>query len=487
MPSGRHPNLEVAHGARTATIRSGAPLWSGRSILPLGERASGGAGKGETMKLTSLKQLGQGGFGIVDLVQDEKGVQFARKTFFEDPKYPPDIIANVRKRFIREAKLQSGIAHKNIVPVVGGALNHDPPFYLMPVASGSLADDLTKDETLGGRFLSAFNDIVAGLEELHEVAIYHRDLKPQNVLKFGQGNDSYYAISDFGFISQKDSQLSKLTSTGMAKGSDYYTAPEITSDLRNASAQSDIYSLGCILHDMVGLASRVPCAEIREDGQYGGILRNCTRQNPKNRFKSVSAVLDAVVSVGPSAAAPPTPAADEFVKELAGAGTLSEKFWVALVEFVEDNVEAADARAILIAITRDHIDELCKNYPTSAQSLGMCYAQWVRDSAFNFDACDGIANRLEVFINGCGLEAKVDCLMAMLELGTSHNRWYVERKFLRFCGPSLEQPAAKRLAIEFRTSSDEVCRSISHLEGSISVDRNALHPILVTTLGEICK
>lgn len=113
----------------------------------------------------------------------------------------------------------------------------------------------------------------------------------------GETAGDFYAIGDFGLISQKDSTLSKLTTTGMAKGSDYFTAPEVTSDLGRASIASDVYSLGCILHEMVGKRPRVPCQEIHEDGDYGQILLSCTRKDPKRRFQSARAVLDALVSV----------------------------------------------------------------------------------------------------------------------------------------------------------------------------------------------
>lgn len=50
------------------------------------------------------------------------------------------------------------------------------------------------------------SDIIAGLEELHSMEMFHRDLKPQNVLKFFDADikKEFYAISDFGFISLKD-------------------------------------------------------------------------------------------------------------------------------------------------------------------------------------------------------------------------------------------------------------------------------------------
>jgi eukaryotic-like serine/threonine-protein kinase len=393
---------------------------------------------------------------------------------------------NVKKRFIREARVQQGFTHKNIVPVVGGDLDNDPPFYLMPVAISTLADEISKRRTLEGKFVSALSDVVAALEELHGLEIFHRDLKPQNVLRLRAGADTYYAVSDFGLISQKDSTLSKLTTTGMAKGSDYFTAPEITSDLRKASVQSDTFSLGCILHEMVGTRARVPCQEIRGDGDYAQILLSCTRNDAKRRFGSVRAVLDALVSIDTTAAVPTSELAIELNAILDNAEPLTEAQWSKLIEFIEDHEGAPDSKLLLMKLTLSRIQDVCSNHAALAMRLGVAYAEWVTSSAFPFDACDGIANRLEFFIKNCSLQVKVDCLIALLELGTSHNRWFVERKFLQLCGPEMGEPVARRLAIEFRASQQGVCRSISHLEQSIGVSRTELHPLLVETLGQIC-
>jgi len=72
-------------------------------------------------------------------------------------------------------------------------------------------------------------------------------------------------------------------------------------------------------------------------------------------------------------------------------------------------------------------------------------------------------------------------------MGVSHNRWYVERKFASYCDEKMDEQKAKRLAIEFRADSENICLKISMMEASISVKRTQLHPLLVKTLGEICK
>jgi len=440
------------------------------------------------VKLAKIKRLGIGGFGVVDLVENEHGKRFARKSFNAPAVMEPRLADNVRRRFAREARMQSGIKHRNIVPVLHVELDSDPPFYLMPTAICSLQDDLQADKALGGQWLEAIADIVAALDELHGMKVYHRDLKPQNVLRYEtEDGRPYYAVSDFGLIAMNESRVSELTTTGMGRNTDYYTAPEITSDLKQASAQSDIYSLGCILHEIVGTGPRVPCAEIKDNGEYAAILRNCTRTDPGRRFRSVRSVLDALTAI--EADLPPIIGvkSTEFGDELESGEPLELPAWRALIEMVEDDQDTPNAHAILSRLRLDQIIDLCSKSAECADRLGLVYAQWAYRSNFPFERCDGIANILEVFINACSFDAKSDALMAMLELGTSHNRWYVERKFFDLCGPSMEEQLARRLAVEFRAAGDETCRSIKHLEGSISVSRSGLHPVLQQTLRDTCE
>lgn len=442
------------------------------------------------MELKLISKIDAGGFGNVDLVEDLHGSTYARKSFAQNQPMSSELLENVKKRFIKEVRIQGAINNRNIVPILNSDLSANPPYYLMPVAVQSLARDISSDKSLGGRFASALGDIVAGLEVLHAMQIYHRDLKPQNVLRFvdsnSSGNSDFYAISDFGLIAMKESQLSALTSTGMARGSDYYTAPEITQDLRFASVQSDVYSLGCILHDMVGSAARVPCGEIREGGPYGAILLGCTRKNPKARFKSARAVLDAVLSVDATIMPQVAQKSINFIAMLDAPAAPPPAKWTELADYLDYEANDDDKRAICQKLGLDRISNLCAASPVESNRIALVFAAWVFSSGFNFDACDPLANRLEAFISECDFEAKSACLIAMLELGTSHNRWYVERKFMNLCGPDMEANLADRVGIEFRIMGDSICRMISHIERSIDVKRSNLHPSLVRAISEVC-
>ncbi|TWB21985.1 protein kinase-like protein [Nitrospirillum amazonense] len=444
------------------------------------------------MSLRSVRPLGYGGFGNVDLVVDKFGMYFARKTFNVNQPLDVGLADNVRQRFKREVKIQKQFNHRNIVPILGDGLDVDPPYYLMPVAESKLSNDLEFDRKLGGNFIVAVMEIIAGLEEMHRLSIYHRDLKPDNVLRFLNQNgvdgwESYYAISDFGLISVKDSTVSRLSTTGMARGSDFYTAPEVCVDLRNSTAQSDIFSLGCILHDMVGLRDRRPLFPIDEHGHFGGLLLGCTREEPERRFKTVAAVREALLALDLSSAQLTDPVAETIAGYLECAGGMRDEQVRALIDILDRKKGSSDAEAIMMRMKQDNIVEICSNFPERGRRLGLLYAEWVKSTSFGFERCDEIAVRLQTFMECCPLDVQADCLLAMLELGTSHNRWYVERKFMSLCGPSMKGELAGRLAMEFRILGAEICGAIRHIEWSINANRAVLHPLLVAALKDVCS
>lgn len=440
------------------------------------------------MKVKHVSNIGVGGFGVVEKVVDAKGTYYAKKTFQMPLSTNSALLQNARERFKREIFFQSKMDHKNIVPIIHYDTTADPPFYIMPMANGSLQDDIDRSSNLNGNFMQALLDIMAGLEEIHSKGIHHRDLKPQNVLRFGNGKDSYYAISDFGLIAVDQTRVSTLTTTGMGMGSDYYTAPEVVSDLKHVSVMSDVYSLGCILHNFVGVKKRIPCNEIQESGIYGAILIGCTRKDPNRRFKSVATVRDLLLSLDPSKLQPHS---DEG-KRLAGILTRTDPpitvdEWAEIVNYIDDNLDNNEGKAVLAKLSLENIKDVLKTAYYIAQRLGKGYAAWIRDGSFIFAECDGLATRLEEFIMNSEIDVKVECIMAMLYMGTEHNRWYVENKFVRIVDHKLDGNVADRLAIEFEIDGYKMVNAVNHLTRSINYNVHDLHPQLLKVYKKFIK
>ena len=439
--------------------------------------------------MRKIEHIGDGGFGCVDLVEDEDGNKYAQKTFCinQPGGFPEELVENAKKRFIREANIQSEIIHRNIVPVLKKSLDKNPPFFLMPVADASLDKDIAQNRNLHGEFLEAIMDIMSGLEELHSMHIYHRDLKPQNVLRFCNESGKYYSICDFGLMSIKDTQLSVLTRTGMRMGSDFYTAPEIVSDLKQASVQSDIYSVGCILHDFIGTRERLPCNEIDEYGLYADILRCCTRKDPNRRFRSITDLRDMILSIHDDKIHAIENQVEEYINLITSDDPIEVEIWSNIVSYIEDNSLTDDTTLLLNSINIDKINEIVRSNIALANRLAIAYSEWVKNRSFVFTQCDGIANRLEQFMILDDLNVKVEILLALLFMGTAHNRWYVERKFYQLVGTDMDESLAKRFALELRVIGEDSCSKIDHLEQSISVSRGRFHPDIFNTLNKICS
>lgn len=285
----------------------------------------------------------------------------------------------------------------------------------------------------------------------------------------------------------KESTLSGLTKTGMGKSSDHFTAPEISQDLKTASVQSDIFSLGCILHEMVGTEPRVPFREIREAGEFSAVLLNCTRDDPSKRFASARAVLDAILSIDYEPQGTVSNTSVDYIAILSAGDLPDAGFWPRIADFLANAAKEPDIAAICGKLSSDKIVALCEKDQASAKVVGLIFADWVKKTAFGFEQSDAIANRLEAFIEKCDFETQVECLLSMLELGISHNRLFVERKFVRLCNATMDEGLAKRMVVQLHVIGKAVCQDFAQLERSISFNRDFYHPRIVKALGDLCK
>ncbi len=194
--------------------------------------------------------LGEGAVGVVFAARDEEGRRVALKLLRSELAEDRVMVA----RFEREARLARDLGTPHVVPILELGRSEGIEFLAMPYyAGGSLAlrlrllGPLSVDETVD---LAA--QLGRGLDALHARGVLHRDVKPSNVLLDDEGTA---ALADFGLARGPDS--TRLTAEGQLLGTPHYLAPELIEG-RDASRESDVYALGCVLYEC--LAGEPPFA-----------------------------------------------------------------------------------------------------------------------------------------------------------------------------------------------------------------------------------
>lgn len=433
------------------------------------------------MNYTLQLERGRGGFGIVYEAEGEDGNIYALKTLNLATVSPNDQ-PTLKRRFEREVRYQQQVPHPNVVPILEHNIDADPPFFVMPLAICSLADDLIADRTLGGDPKGPLFDILAGLEALHNAGLRHRDLKPANVLKYQNPDGSFsYKISDFGLTTPGAGQTSTLTGSNMAGGTPLYRPPECANNFRRATAQADIYSFGCILHDIFGGGvQRVPHSKLTVTGPLRDIVEQCTETNARRRFRSVSLLREALFNVLDQSVVEFESQEEEDVISLLNSNDiLSDDQWDRAFNLIDDNADKDISNYnIMRALKHSHIEGLLDNSPDMFHGLGEIYADFAHYPAFNFDYCDIVSDKAQIFFDHGDLNLKSKIALAMLTLGTSHNRWLVEHQFVRMVGVGTDTALAQRVRIEILAQGIPFVRMVEHLEASISSPPEKLHPVL---------
>jgi serine/threonine protein kinase len=202
-------------------------------------------------------QIGRGAMGTVFRALDpvlERPV--AIKTLNTD--LPDDELADVRARFVREAKSAGRLNHPNIVTIYDAGMAGDVAYIAMELLEGQSLQQMMKSGA-AIRFDKAV-DIVAqvaeGLDYAGRFGIVHRDIKPANIMVSPAG---IAKITDFGVARVP---ASSMTDAGMLLGSPKYVAPEQVRE-QPIDPRADIFSLGVVLYEL--LAGKTPFEEEEQD------------------------------------------------------------------------------------------------------------------------------------------------------------------------------------------------------------------------------
>ena len=164
----------------------------------------------------------------------------------------PDLAAGLAaERFLREISIVAKLTHPHIVPLLDSGETDGRLWFVMPLLPGkSLRDKLTREKQLPiGESVRICYEVAMALAYAHSHGVAHRDVKPENVLISGGSA----AVADFGLVKviAEATRGQSLTQTGTAVGTTYYMSPEQATGEQNIDGRTDIYSLGCMLYEML--------------------------------------------------------------------------------------------------------------------------------------------------------------------------------------------------------------------------------------------
>jgi len=192
------------------------------------------------------RELGHGAMATVYLARDLKlNREVAVKVLLPELGF-----ALGPERFRREIELATHLSHPHILPIYDSGEADGELYYVMPYIAGeSLRGRLNRERQLPlDDALRIACEVADALDHSHRHGIIHRDIKPENILL----EDGQALVADFG-IARAVSAVGegKLTSTGVSLGTPTYMSPEQGMADPNLDGRTDIYSLGCVLYEML--------------------------------------------------------------------------------------------------------------------------------------------------------------------------------------------------------------------------------------------
>jgi len=267
------------------------------------------------------REIGVGGMATVYLAKDLKHNRNVALKVLQ-----PELSAVVgSERFLSEIETTANLQHPNILPLFDSGDADGLLFYVMPFVEGeSLREKLDREKQLSvEESVRIATDVAEALQTAHEQGVIHRDIKPANIL-LSRGKP---LVADFGIaLAVSAAGGARLTETGLSIGTPQYMSPEQGTGDREVDERGDIYSLACVLYEMLAgdpphigstlqaVIAKVitdrprPITEVRDSvpNHTSAALHKGLAKVPADRFASAQAF---AVALGDSSFAVPTTSA----------------------------------------------------------------------------------------------------------------------------------------------------------------------------------
>jgi len=192
------------------------------------------------------EELGAGGMATVYLAEDLK---HHRKVAVKVLR--PELAAVLgAERFVKEIETTANLQHPHILPLFDSGEADSFLYYVMPFIDGETVRDKLNRETQFGieEAVKITTEVADALHYAHGENVIHRDIKPENILL----HDGRPMVADFGIaLAVSAAAGGRMTETGLSLGTPHYMSPEQATAEKDLTNRSDIYSLGCVLYEML--------------------------------------------------------------------------------------------------------------------------------------------------------------------------------------------------------------------------------------------
>ncbi|MEO7966535.1 MAG: protein kinase [Gemmatimonadaceae bacterium] len=193
-----------------------------------------------------VRELGAGGMATVYLVEDVKHDRHVALKVLR-----PELAAVIgAQRFLQEIKTTANLQHPHILGLIDSGETEHQLWYVMPFVDGeSLRDRIDREKQLPvSDAVRLAIEAASALDYAHRHGVIHRDIKPENILL----HDGRVLVADFGIaLAASNAGAGRMTETGMCLGTPHYMSPEQAMGEREITGRSDVYSLGCVLYEML--------------------------------------------------------------------------------------------------------------------------------------------------------------------------------------------------------------------------------------------
>jgi serine/threonine protein kinase len=219
-------------------------------------------------------------------------------------------------RFRQEAQAIAALRHRNILTIYGYGEEDGWAYIIMEfVPGGSLKDRMKPGESFSWeQALTVIIPVSQALAFAHSQGIIHRDIKPANIL---MPQDDWPLLADFGLAKMQHASAPNLTMPGQVLGTMAYAAPEQIQESIVIDARADIYSLGCVLYELLTsklpfqghtafdfLMARlvdppIPLLKANPDvpREFVPVIDKALAQNPEDRYQTMDAFTTALKDI----------------------------------------------------------------------------------------------------------------------------------------------------------------------------------------------